>query len=118
MKKAVDKIDTIKSRFIDHFGKDEVRCNVSLACDATGISRQTFYDWMNDDKDFLNVIEEIKARMRDDMESVLVNRAVDNSDTALIFWLKNRHPDYKPLPTTLVQNNFGTHAKKELEEFE
>jgi hypothetical protein len=118
MTKTIDKPDTIKSRFIENFSKDEVRCNVSLACDATGISRETFYQWMKNDEAFLNVIEEVKARMRDDMESVLVNRAVDNSDTALIFWLKNRHPDFKPQPTTLIQNNFGDHAKKELEEFE
>lgn len=105
MSKTFDKIDTIKSRFIDNFSREEVRCNVSLACDATGISRQTFYGWLEKDKQFSNVIDEIKAKMQDDMESVLVSRAVDNSDTALIFWLKNRHPDYKQQPTTLIQVN-------------
>jgi hypothetical protein len=38
--------------------------------------------------------------------------------TAVIFYLKNRHPDFKPLPTTLIQNNFNDHAAKELKEFE
>lgn len=99
-----DRLDSpIKKRFVEVFGMDEVRGNISITCDTVEISRQTFYDWMKNDQEFNNAIQEAQNRLRDDMESVLVNRGVDNSDAALIFWLKNKHPDYKQ-----NQNTFNT----------
>ena len=105
-KTPLDNLDTpLKKSFVETFGMDEVRGNISISCDAVGINRQTFYNWMKNDTNFNDAVQEAQARLRDDMESVLVNRGVDNSDAALIFWLKNRHPDYKQNYNTLVQVN-------------
>ncbi len=104
-----DRLDSpVKKDFVNAFSMDEVRGNISISCDAVGISRQTFYDWMKNDKEFNNAIQEAQNRLRDDMESVLVSRGVDNSDAALIFWLKNRHPDYK-------QNQFNVNTQVNIE---
>jgi len=97
--KGVDIIDTNKKeRFLSFYSQDEVRGNVSVSCDATGISRQTYYDWLNKDEKFRNSVKEAKLRMCDDMEQVLIARAVDKDTTALIFWLKKNHDTYKDLP--------------------
>lgn len=103
----MDRLDTIKKKdkFVGFYGQDEVRGNVSLTCDAVGISRQTYYNWLEEDESFRTKIKEVKLRMMDDMEQVLVARAVDKSDTALIYWLKYNHPKYKEQPTNLTQIN-------------
>ena len=99
------KIVEVKDKFVEIFSQDEVRGNVSVSCDAVGISRQTYYDWLEKDEKFRKEIYEAKLRMMDDMEQVLVARAVDKSDTALIYWLKYNHPKYKEQPTNLTQIN-------------
>jgi hypothetical protein len=109
MNKAIDKIDTNKKeRFISIYSQDEVRGNVSLTCDAAGISRQTYYNWLEDDESFRNGIYEAKMRMCDDMEQVLVSRAIDKDTTALIFWLKKNHDVYKDTPQMMQQINVGS----------
>lgn len=94
--KQVNKLNNIKKeKFIEFYSRDEVRGNVSMACSAVGISRKTYYDWLEKDKIFRNIIKDLKMQMCDDMEQVLISRAVDKSDTALIYWLKYNHPQYK-----------------------
>ena len=109
--KLPDKLDNIKKdKFIEFYSRDEVRGNISMACDAVGVHRQTYYYWLENDKKFREIIKEKKMAMCDDMEQILVSRAVDKSDTALIFWLKNRHPDFKQGPTVVQQFNVGGDA--------
>ncbi len=65
------------------------------------ISRQTYYDWLEKDEKFRNIIKDKKMAMCDDMEQILISRAVDKSDTALIYWLKYNHPQYKETPANI-----------------
>ena len=96
MSKAIDKLDNIKKdKFVEFYGRDEVRGNISVTCSAVGISRQTYYDWLEKDKKFRSLIKEEKLKLCDDMEQILISRAVDKSDTALIYWLKYNHKKYK-----------------------
>ncbi len=99
---STDITDTIKKKFIEFYSSDEVRGNVSIACDAVGLGRSTYYEWLEKDEAFRNAVKETKLRMCDDMEQVLVSRAIESSDTALIYWLKNNHEGYKEKATMNV----------------
>jgi hypothetical protein len=91
--------------------------HVSNTCAAVPISRDTYYRWLEEDAEFRKAIMESEMNLNDEIRDVLINKAASGDMTAVIFYLKKRHPDFKEQPTTLIQNNFGEHAKKELEEF-
>lgn len=106
--KAVEQIEHIKKeKFISVYSQDEVRGNVSIACSAIPIARGTFYNWLESDEEFREQIKEAKLKMCDDMEQVLIARAVDKDTTALIFWLKKNHDTYKDTPQLMQQFNVG-----------
>lgn len=109
--KTLDKMDTIKKeKFLDVYSRDEVRGNVSLTCDAVDIVRQTYYNWLEKDETFRNSVFEAKLRLCDDMEQVLISRAIEKDTTALIFWLKKNHDKYKDEQIgvqTNIQINFS-----------
>lgn len=108
-KKTIDNMDNIKkNKFVEFYSSDEVRGNISLTCQAVGIVRQTYYNWLENDEEFRNAIKESKLVLCDDMEGVLINKAASGSTAELIYWLKNNHEGYKEKPTTLIQNNFRT----------
>ena len=106
-KTSIDKFDNIKKdRFVEFYKRDEVRGNISMSCAAVDINRQTYYNWIDKDENFRKAIYDCKMDMCDDMEQVLIARAVDKSDTALIYWLKYNHPQYKEVQNiTNVQVN-------------
>jgi len=113
----VDKLDSVKKkRFVELY--NQLYGHISNACEGTGISRQTYYDWLDKDSLFAKAIMESEMNLNDEIRDVLINKAASGDMAAVIFYLKKRHPDFKEQPTTLIQNNFGDHAKKELEEFE
>lgn len=112
----IDKLDKKKALFVDFYTR--LNGNISDTCAAVPISRQTYYDWLEKDEMFRNAIIEAESGLNDTIREVLINKAASGDMTAVIFYLKNRHPDFKPQPTTLIQNNFGEFAKKELKEFE
>lgn len=112
---SIDKLDNIKKdSFLKFYEQDEVRGNVSLACEATGVHRQTYYYWLEHDKEFREKVKEAKLRLCDDMEGVLVNKAASGSTAELIFWLKNNHEGYREKPQTLVQVNNPTFTDEQL----
>jgi hypothetical protein len=101
----IDKFDNIKKdRFVEFYRRDEVRGNISMSCDAVMISRQTYYDWLDKDELFRKAIYDAKMRMCDDMEQVLIARAVEKDTTALIYWLKYNNPTYKEAPANVMIN--------------
>jgi len=72
--------------------------NIGIACKIAKISRQTFYNWKEDDIDFKekaeSIVEEQKAEMDDYAEGKLFEHIRSGNITALIFYLKTRHSDY------------------------
>lgn len=99
------RVNTLKAAFLDMYARDEVRGNVSLCISTLGIARTTFYKWMKEDQEFADKVHELDQIIKDDMEQVLIARAVDKSDTALIYWLKYNHEKYREQPATLIQVN-------------
>lgn len=66
--------------------------NVSQTCNAIGIDRSTYYDWLKKDKEFKKHIESLEPQERfmDFLESKLVEK-INNGDTAsIIFALKTK----------------------------
>ena len=66
--------------------------NVTQSCEMTGIHRSTYYLWLKEDENFVNVIEgeEVQERFIDFLESKLAKKINDNDTTALIFALKTK----------------------------
>lgn len=93
-----------KTRLIQFFR--ETYGHVTDSCQAVGISRTAFYNWIEKDKEFAQAIMDARAELGDEMEHALIEKARAQGDTAsLIFWLKSRHPDYKQSANTLIQVN-------------
>lgn len=72
---------------------------VQTACAKTGVGHSTYYAWRRDDKGFEKASDEAKHQgklfINDMAESQLIRKIQDGSSmTAIIYWLKNNHPDY------------------------
>lgn len=111
MNTAIDKIDT-KKRFLDLYRAPESGGNISVVCNAVGISRQTYYNWIEEDETFGKEMYELKMEKCDEMEQQLYQRGFEKSDVALIYWLKNNHPNYKETPKVLQQFNMNSDNSK------
>lgn len=63
---------------------------VTTACKNVGIGRTTFYDWMKDDQEFEQEVNEIQNIALDFAESQLHKQIGDGSTAATIFYLKTK----------------------------
>lgn len=117
MKNAVEQIDQLKKeKFLETY--KATMGNITQSSQVAGIARGTYYNWLEADKDFALQILDSEADLNDDIRQVLIQKAGEGDMTAVIFYLKNRHPDFKQRePTTAIQINFNEHVKKEQEEF-
>jgi Helix-turn-helix of insertion element transposase len=72
---------------------------VQVACEKTGISRNTVYRWKLEDKDFSKAFDEALADgvafVNDMGESQLLQLIKEKNFSAVRFWLNKRHPAYK-----------------------
>jgi len=112
---AVDKLNAVKKqKFVEAYR--QLFGHITQSCQIAGISRTTYYKWLEDDPSFLDEVVQAESELNDDIRDVLINKASSGDMTAVIFYLKNRHPDFKPQPTTLIQNNTViTDKRKEYE---
>jgi hypothetical protein len=83
-------MDTIKKKeeFLEAY--ESKANNVSLACKAVGISRQTYYNWLTDDPAFSSEVKNIDEAMLDYAETALYKQIKDGNTTSLIFYLKTK----------------------------
>lgn len=63
---------------------------VAPACVAAGVGRSTFYEWMDEDPEFRKAVEGMQDIALDFAETKLMKRIKDESDTAIIFYLKTK----------------------------
>lgn len=67
--------------------------NVSRACVLAGIGRRTAYEWREEDPAFAAMWDDALEAACDELEAVARARAVESSDTLLIFLLKAHRPE-------------------------
>ena len=94
MKNAVSQITQLKKdKFIDAYKK--TNGNITDSASIAGIERKTYYNWLKDDNTFALEILDSEANLNDEIRQVLIAKAGEGDMTAVIFYLKNRHPDFK-----------------------
>lgn len=83
--KSIEKIALVEA-YVKSFG------NITTACKAVGLSRETYYSWYNNDIGFKNAIDNSGADeyFLDFLESKLAERINKSSDACLIFALKTK----------------------------
>lgn len=88
--------DKDKQLIVEQLGKVPI---IQLACEKLGIARSSFYRWRKTDEKFAEAIEESLSQgkhiVNDLAESQLMSAIKDGNMTAIIFWLKNNHRNYK-----------------------
>ena len=105
--------DIKKNKFIEAY--KSTNGNITDSAQITGISRTTYYNWLEEDSNFALQIMDSEANLNDEIRQVLISKAAEGDMTAVIFYLKNRHPDFKQQssPQVAVQVNNIISEKKE-----
>lgn len=90
------KTEESKARLVEQLKKTPI---VQIACEKEGIGRASYYRWRKEDPKFADAADEAmctgKSLISDLAESQLIKAIRDGNMTAIIYWLKNQHPDYK-----------------------
>ena len=76
--------NNIVNAMINTFG------NVSEVCKQMNISRQTFYNYYNNDLEFKEQIDDIKNIALDFVESKLIGKIKEGDIVAILFYLKTQ----------------------------
>ena len=66
--------------------------NVSKACEAVGIDRSTFYDWVNADPAFAQSLKDVREKTVDIAETAL-QKLIQEGNPAIICYLKTQAKD-------------------------
>ena len=106
MTKAVAQIIQLKKqKFLETY--KATNGNITDSASVVGIARRTYYNWLESDMDFTMQILDSEADLNDSIRQVLIEKAASGDMTAVIFWLKNRHPDFKQTQTQVNILNQG-----------
>lgn len=84
-----------KSRFIKVY--TDRLCNVSKACEVVGISRTTYYKWVDKDDKFKKALKDAEENFFDALETTMFSKAITEKDTTMLIWLsktKMKHRGY------------------------
>lgn len=100
--KPVQQIQHLKKQQFIEFYR-ELRGHISDCSRAVGIDRSTYYHWLDNDPEFARSIGEAEMELNDDMRNVLIQKGAEGDLGAIIFYLKNRHPDFKPQPMNAMK---------------
>jgi len=83
-------------RFLEELKKVPI---VQVACEKSGISRNTIYRWKREDEEFSKQMDEAikdgEDFVNDMSESQLLQLIKEKSFSAVRFWLNSRHPKFK-----------------------
>ena len=78
---------------------------ITTTCQRANINRDTYYDWYRKDKLFAADIEVIRGEQMSAVEDRLMRKIINDDTTAIIFYLKSKHPEYKPTFNVNQLNN-------------
>jgi hypothetical protein len=102
------KKNKVKDAFLDELRKIPI---IQVACEKTGISRNSIYRWRHKDKKFEKELEEAlnegEALVNDMSEHQLLSLIKEKNFSAVRFWLNRRHPKFKD--KVEVTTNIGLH---------
>lgn len=95
MKRTRGRPDTFDPEFIETAKKlSEAGATTQEIATAIGVDRVTLWHWANRNDEFFNAIKVGGRKADDRVKQTLYERAMSGeSDTAAIFWLKNRDPN-------------------------
>lgn len=72
---------------------------IEISCEKVGISRNTFYRWVKEDKEFLEKVSEAMflgtGRVNDIAVSNILAGIQAKDMKATMYWLGHRHPEFK-----------------------
>ena len=90
------KTKALVNKVIEELGKHGI---IQSACDKNGISRQTFYQWMKENPDFLKQATEALSLgvgvVHDVAMSNLLGAIKSKDMKATTYWLSHRHPEFR-----------------------
>lgn len=109
-----------KNKLQDQFFEELEKVPIILvACEKTGISRNSVYRWKKEDKTFSEKMDhsmsEGVAFVNDMSESQLLTMIKEKNWSAISFWLKHRNDNYKDkieITTKEDDNNLTPQQKK------
>ncbi|AKM84437.1 TPA: hypothetical protein DCZ46_03735 [Candidatus Campbellbacteria bacterium] len=89
-----------KNKFQDQFLAELIKIPIiQVACEKTGLSRNSVYRWKKEDKEFSNKMDEAYAEgvalVSDMSESQLLTLIKEKNYPAISFWLRHRNENYK-----------------------
>ncbi|MFW0862069.1 MAG: phBC6A51 family helix-turn-helix protein [Candidatus Komeilibacteria bacterium] len=92
----MSKKNRVKNIFLAELKKVPI---VQVACEKTGISRNSIYRWKREDKKFSKAVDEAiaegEALVNDMSESQLLTLIKEKNFSAIRFWLNHRNPKFK-----------------------
>jgi hypothetical protein len=90
------KKNKFQKQFLDELRKVPI---VQVACEKTGLSRNSVYRWRNEDAEFRKAMEEAIAEgeelVNDMSEGQLLTLIKEKNWSAISFWLRKRNPKFK-----------------------
>jgi hypothetical protein len=85
----------VKEAVIEELKKTPI---VESMCLKLGIGRTAFYEWKKRDPEFCTAVEDAiregNSRISDIAEGSLISAIKDKNVAGIMFWLRNKHPDY------------------------
>lgn len=78
----------LKEKFLKAFS--DCKGIIAYACEMTGISRQCYYNWLDNDEEFAQKCSDVQESSIDLVEAKLLNAINDDNLTAIIFYLKTK----------------------------
>jgi hypothetical protein len=93
---------------------------IQIACDKVGISRNTFYRWMKEDKGFLSRVSEAMSLGTGLVNDVAVSNVLEGikkKDAMYTkYWLDRKHPDFrKPFVFRVDSDDLVSHFRSTME---
>jgi len=95
LKKRQEQFRTRKKKAIFLQSFEKFMGIVTMACQEAGINRNTYYVWVKTDKVFRDKANEILVEQRGQVEDRLLKAILNDHVSAIQFYLKNKHPEYK-----------------------
>ncbi|MFC2042760.1 hypothetical protein ACFLUA_01225 [Chloroflexota bacterium] len=86
------KSDIKKLKAIDAW--QQTNGHVTNLCKIAGIDRHTFYVWLKKDPQFATGIVNTESELNDEVRDALISKIADGDMTAIIFYLRRKHPEF------------------------